>query len=575
MKSKRSLAVFVHGLGSEVDVFWGSTIDALQSTAQLSHVDIKAWGYDTSSRPRRGAFDLLRRRRLQTIEQIGEHLWSQLAHWYDTGDYESVVLFGHSMGGLVVAAAVEGGLRYGRDTKLIASFAGIALCATPLGGADLADKLGPLFRLCGENVQVRDLRKGSPTRRRFVVRFINRCVAPKKDDAQHRRIDLLLFRASADAIVSQSEMTEPFGDLDVAMKVLMGSHSGCVQNLGRPGDSNFEMIARWVEQRTLNARKPPDDLPPEFLTKSPDAPDTVAPGRNTVDALEPPPIRVGKATDGMRIAFWTMGTGVPLLIPPPGLPFSNVELELENPLTRGWYERLARFCRPVRYDARGSGLSDDSGSEFSLAAYVQDVDAVARHFGDEKVALFGGFHGGPIAIRYAAEFPERVSHLILWCTYAEASAFWNSTEVRAFNALLTANWDAYTQTVAGTAFGWKDEQIRGRMAHFLQHCLGQESAAQALSAIEKFDVRDLLSKVTVPTLVLHSNEFRFISPREATRLASEIPGAILETMPEGSGVLLAGDPGAEEIAQTLERFLGTQTVHGALSTSAKAVASIP
>jgi pimeloyl-ACP methyl ester carboxylesterase len=237
------------------------------------------------------------------------------------------------------------------------------------------------------------------------------------------------------------------------------------------------------------------------------------------------------------------------------LPFSNVELELENALTRGWYERLARFCRPVRYDARGSGLSD-SGRGFSLDAYVDDVDAVARHFGDEKVVLFGGFHGGPIAIRYAAKYPERVSHLILWCSYAEASEFWNSPEVRALNALLNANWADYTQTVAGATFGWQDEQTRGRMAHFLQRCLGKESAAEALAAIERFDVREDLARVNAPTLVLHSQSFKFISPREATRLASDIPNATLESLPEGRGVLLAGDPGAEELALTIEQFLG-------------------
>jgi proline iminopeptidase len=200
---------------------------------------------------------------------------------------------------------------------------------------------------------------------------------------------------------------------------------------------------------------------------------------------------------------------------------------------------------------------------------IQDVEAVRKHMGEAKIALLGAFHAGPIAIKYAANFPQHVSHLILWCTYAEASDFWANKEVRALNDVLTTNWHDYTEFVAGTVFGWHDETTRRHMVHFLRHSMEPEAVQKSLSAMEKFDVRADLERISAPTLILHAGRFKFVNRSKATGLAGEIPGSELATIEESNGLLLAGAPGVEAAAERMRQFLATTTpaagVRGLLS----------
>src|SRR3989337_1517495 len=139
-----------------------------------------------------------------------------------------------------------------------------------------------------------------------------------------------------------------------------------------------------------------------------------------------PRIQYAKTTDGVSIAVWTLGEGAPLVHMP--FPFTHIQLELEYPECRRWYDRLAQRRKLVRYDRRGFGLSDREVFDFSLDAFVLDLEAVVDRLGLEKFALFGLMHEGPAAIAFAARHPERVSHLILWCTYAQASEWTQSPQ---------------------------------------------------------------------------------------------------------------------------------------------------
>jgi len=80
-----------------------------------------------------------------------------------------------------------------------------------------------------------------------------------------------------------------------------------------------------------------------------------------------PCIQYAKTADGVSIAFWTLGEGMPL-VHMPVFPFSQIQLEWQNPEYRSWYERLAKERKLVRYDARGTGLSDRDVTDYSLDA---------------------------------------------------------------------------------------------------------------------------------------------------------------------------------------------------------------
>jgi len=100
-----------------------------------------------------------------------------------------------------------------------------------------------------------------------------------------------------------------------------------------------------------------------------------------------PRIQYAKTSDGVSVAFWTLGEG-PTLVASHAFPWTNIELEWRIPAHRHLYESLATRARLVRYDARGCGCSQRDVSDFSLPALMLDVDAVAERLQLSRFALW-------------------------------------------------------------------------------------------------------------------------------------------------------------------------------------------
>jgi pimeloyl-ACP methyl ester carboxylesterase len=130
-----------------------------------------------------------------------------------------------------------------------------------------------------------------------------------------------------------------------------------------------------------------------------------------------PRIQYAQTADGVSIALWTLGEGT-AYVEMPTIPVSHIQMEWQIPEWRRWYEALAQRRMVVRYDCRGAGLSDRDVTDFSLDAQVLDLEAVVDRLGLERFALLSPIHSGPVAIAYAARHPDRVSHLILWNSWA-------------------------------------------------------------------------------------------------------------------------------------------------------------
>jgi class 3 adenylate cyclase len=267
-----------------------------------------------------------------------------------------------------------------------------------------------------------------------------------------------------------------------------------------------------------------------------------------------PRIQYAQTKDGVSIAFWTLGEGMPLVLIAT-LPHSHIELECQMPELRRWYEWLAQKSKLVRYDLRGTGLSDRDVADYSLEAHVLDLEAVVDRLGLERFALFAPLHAGPAAIACAARHPERVSHLLLWCSYARASDYLRlSPQVQATRALLDRDWEVYTETVAHVSFGWSEGEKARRFAAFIRECVTQEVAQAAYSASTEFDVTAVLPKVKSPTLVFHRRQVAFPNVGLARDLASGIPGARLLVLEGESMAWYLGD--TEAVARAIDDFLG-------------------
>jgi pimeloyl-ACP methyl ester carboxylesterase/DNA-binding CsgD family transcriptional regulator len=264
-----------------------------------------------------------------------------------------------------------------------------------------------------------------------------------------------------------------------------------------------------------------------------------------------PRIQYATSSDGVSIAFWTLGEGTPLVYMAGG-PWGHVEL-WDIPECRRWYERLAQKRMLVRYDLRGTGWSEREVPDYSLEALVADVEAVVDRLELDRFDMFGAFDAGPVAVAYAARHPERVSRLVLWCSWARSSDI-RSPRIRAWLGLIDQDWELMTDTCAHLALGWPAGEVGRHAAQRLRESVAPEAARAALEAMGQFDVAALLPSLKVPTLVLHRRDIPWLPVDIARSLASRIPDARLMVLEGESTAPYLGD--SEAAASAIDEFLG-------------------
>jgi class 3 adenylate cyclase len=265
-----------------------------------------------------------------------------------------------------------------------------------------------------------------------------------------------------------------------------------------------------------------------------------------------PRIQYAQTSDGVSIAHYSLGQGMPLVVMP-NIPMGHTQLEWQIPEYREWYERVARTRRVVRYDSRGHGLSDRDVTEHSLDVWRIDLEATVDHLGLERFALFAPLHAGPVAIEYAARHAERVSHLLLWFTYARSSDYLRSPQLQTLRALIDQDWQLYTETVAHAVLGWTAGEPARRFATLMRESATPEAAQAAFTATDRVDVSALLPQITCPTLVLHRRQYPMMSVDVASRLASRIPNARLAVLEGVSAAPFIGD--TEAVLGIIDEFL--------------------
>jgi DNA-binding SARP family transcriptional activator/pimeloyl-ACP methyl ester carboxylesterase len=268
-----------------------------------------------------------------------------------------------------------------------------------------------------------------------------------------------------------------------------------------------------------------------------------------------PPVRYARTVDGVDIACWSIGAG-PVLIDTFSMPHSHIALEWEMLECRSWYQCLARQYTYVRYDSRGSGLSETATApDFTIDNLVLDLEAVVDQLRLQKFALLGQFHQGPAAIAYAARHPEQVSHLILWCTYARGRDFYLPEQVPAMRQVVENDYDLYVRTSASTHVGWagNDDLLR-RFAAFFYKTTRPDIALAAIDAVINYDVSELVPLLRTPTLIIHYTEPPWLSVENAKRLHSSIANSQLALL-DGYSAVPWLNPNPEVAARVLQGFL--------------------
>jgi len=258
-------------------------------------------------------------------------------------------------------------------------------------------------------------------------------------------------------------------------------------------------------------------------------------------------VRFCTSFDGTRIAYATLGQGPPLVKTANWL--SHLEYDWKSPLWRHLARELSRERLLVRYDQRGCGLSDWEVGDFSLDAGVGDLLAVVDALGLERFPLLGISQGCRVAVAFATEHPDRVSHLVL---YGGGARGWKrrspgARETRAgLQALLREGWGrdipAFRQ-VFTTLF--MPDASAEQMAWFneLQRVsTSADNAVRITEASGDMDVTDRLARVRAPTLVMHATRDAMVPFEEGRILAAGIPGARFVALDSQNHLLLDDEP---------------------------------
>lgn len=275
-------------------------------------------------------------------------------------------------------------------------------------------------------------------------------------------------------------------------------------------------------------------------------------------------IRYCRAPDGAELAWSMIGSGSPLI--KAGTWMTHLEKDLESPIWRHLWRDLAKNHGLVRYDARGIGLSDWIVEDISFAAFVRDLETVIEATGIERFALLGISQGCAVSIAYAAMYPERVSHLVLYGGFAQGYDRVPSTPTArerraAMLTLMRLGWNkdnpAYRQLFTSQFVPDATKEQSDWFNELERISMSPENAARFMEAINQFDVIDLMPKVKTPTLVLHCSGDMLVPFEGGRRMAAAIPGARLVKLESRNHLILAHEPAYGHFISEIEAFLRT------------------
>ncbi len=272
-------------------------------------------------------------------------------------------------------------------------------------------------------------------------------------------------------------------------------------------------------------------------------------------APRPAPVRYARSGD-LSIAYQVTGDGPIDLVLVSGF-ISHLEKDWEEPRHARFLERLSAVGHLIRFDKRGTGLSDRPPGLPDLETRMDDVRAVMDAVDSRTAVLFGYSEGGPMAILFAASYPERTRALVLYGAYAKRldpddDYPWAPTrEARAaYVERLERDWgfESDMKVMCPSAdeamARWWGERCRAAAS---------PGAIRALNEMNSLiDVRALLPAIRVPTLVVNRGTDFDVRVEEGRYIAERIPGARFVELP-GADHFVGVDP--DQILDVVEPFL--------------------
>lgn len=242
-------------------------------------------------------------------------------------------------------------------------------------------------------------------------------------------------------------------------------------------------------------------------------------------------IRYVRTSDGVAIAYEARGVGPPLLYCRGWI--SHLELQRRTPSIERFFAPIRQHRTVVKYDSRGNGLSDwDPPQPITKDSLLDDLEAVAATI-EPPFEMWATTYGGPLAIEYTARHPDRVSRLLLDGTFARGRHFMDEERAQPFFEMLAMARHNPDVVFSSLSFMTdpSPEMTHEVRVERLRQSISPGVIEELYRIAHEFDVRDLISEIDQPVLVMHREDSRAVPVRAAQRLAGLFPDATLRVLP--------------------------------------------
>ena len=328
---------------------------------------------------------------------------------------------------------------------------------------------------------------------------------------------LAVLAGSDGAVIGKDELIDKVWDgLNVSDATVSARISAARRAVG--DDGKAQRVIRTIPKRGIQMI---------VETETGDGAETA----DTAARRDAPAIRFATSSDGEVIAHAHHGEGPPLVRVSHWL--SHLELDWDSPVWAPLLSRLGQNFTLYRYDQRGTGLSTRDVSNLGLDAFVDDLKAVVDANGLERFAIFAASQAVPVAIRFAALYPDRVSRMVLYGGFAVGRIYRQAgqgeIDEETILGLIRAGWgqeegaflNAFSALFIPDA---TPEQVQS-FVRIQNKSISPDSAALLRMAVDRFVVKDDLPKVTMPVLLAHAIADAINPVSQSQMMAARLPDA--------------------------------------------------
>jgi class 3 adenylate cyclase len=276
-----------------------------------------------------------------------------------------------------------------------------------------------------------------------------------------------------------------------------------------------------------------------------------------------PQVRYCTTSDGVQIAYVVDGNGPGIPVICVGAPFTDVRPSYWQEFGMNIIRGGSRDARPVAwFDFRGCGISERNVDDVSMDALERDLNAVIERLEWPRFAVMASGLSGPVAMKYAAEHPDRVASLVLRETYARAVDMGRIPRMRALGLLLREDYESYLMLMVATAYGWLSDGAR--LLKLIAGTTTEQMCREYAAASPTFNASMFVDKIQARTLVVGRNDMPVPSGEMLRQLGARIRDArvVMEVgfghSPAVERFLAEGDPVVATSAATAPT--GTRTV---------------